>query len=105
MKEKAWEKAEKQRVIEEEERERKTMEYFQQLQDKVLEEEAEESQIMGSKHKDIAARDKKGQWPTKKARGKQLGKHHRGAIVKMGGANPCERYVCTRQDCLVYLSR
>ena len=105
MKEKAWEKAEKQRVIEEEERERKTMEYFQQLQDKVLEEEAEGSQIMGSKHKDIAAKDKKGQWPTKKARGKQLGKHHRGAIVKIESAIPYEKCMCARQDCLVHLSR
>jgi len=77
----------------------------------VLEEEiallegAEESQIMGSKHKDIATRDKEGQQPAKKAKGKQLGKYHRDATVKMGGANPCKRYVCARQDCLVYLSR
>ena len=47
-------------------------------------EEAEGSQVAGSKCKEITARDKKGQWPFKKARGKQLGKYHRGAAVKMG---------------------
>ena len=62
------------------------MEYLQQLQDKVLEEEAallegaKGSQVMGSKHKEVA-------------------------VVKMGGSNPCERCVCTRQDCLVHPSR
>ena len=43
------------------------MEYLQRLQDKVLEEEAallegaEESQIAGSKHKEVTARDEEGQ--------------------------------------------
>ena len=61
--EKAWEKAEKQRVAEEEERNRRTMEYLQQLRDEVLEEEAallegaEGSQIAGSKCKEVAAGD------------------------------------------------
>jgi len=47
-------------------RKRRTVEYFQQLWDEVLEEEAalleraEESQIAGSKHKNIAARDEEG---------------------------------------------
>jgi len=77
----------------------------------VLEEEvallegAEGSQITESKHKNIAARDKEEQWPSKKARGKQPGKYHRGAAVKIGDTNPCKRYVSTEQDCLVYLSR
>ena len=71
----------------------------------MLEEEAEGSQVMGSKRKNIAARDKEGQWPSKKARGKQPGKYCRGATVKMGGANPYERCVCARQDCLVHSSR
>jgi len=77
----------------------------------VLEEEAallegaEGSQATGSKCKEVAAGDGKEQQPSKKARGKQLGKYRRGATVKMGGATPCERYVCTRQDCLVYPSR
>ena len=66
---------------------------------------AKGSQIVGSKHKKVATRDEKGQWPSKKARGKQLEKHCRGAAVKMGGANLCERCVCTGQDFLVHSSR
>ena len=78
------------------------MEYLQWLQDEVLEEEAtllegaEGSQVAGSKCKEVAAGDKEGQWPFKKARGKQPEKYCRGTIVKMGGANLCERCVCTR---------
>jgi len=76
VEEKAWEKAEKQRVAEEEERKKRTMEYLQQLWDEVLEEEAallegaEGSQVAGSKQKEVAARDEEVQWPSKKARGK-----------------------------------
>ena len=87
------------------------MEYLQQLQDKVLEEEAalleraEGSQVMGSKCKEVTAKDEEWQWPSKKARGKQLGKYRGDAAVKMGGATPCKRCVCTRQDCLVHPSR
>ena len=109
--EKAWEEAERQRVAEEEERKRRMMEYFQQLQDKVLEEEAallegaKGFQVAGSKRKEVAARDKEVQWPSKKAREKQPEKYHRGATVKMGGANPCKRCMSARQDCLVHPSR
>jgi len=71
----------------------------------MLEEEAEESQVMGSKHKKITTGDKKGQWSSKKTREKQPGKYCRGATVKMGGTIPCERCVSTRQDCLVHPSR
>ena len=53
---------------------------------------------MGSKQKEVAARDKEGQWPFKKARGK----YRRSVTVKMGGSNPCERCVYARQDCLVH---
>ena len=104
---KAKEEAEKQRVAEEEERKKRTVEYLQRLQDEVLEKEAallegaEESQVMGSKCKEIATGDEEGQWPSKKARGK----YHGGAAVKMGGSIPCERCVCTGQDCLVHPSR
>ena len=49
----------------------------------------------------IAARDKEEQQPSKKARGK----YYEGAAVKIGGANPCERCVSARQDCLVHPSR
>jgi len=77
----------------------------------VLEEEiallerAEGFQVTESKHKNVSARDKEKQWPSKKARGKQPGKYCRGATVKIGDTNPCKRYVSTEQDYLVYLSR
>ena len=83
------------------------MEYLQRLRDEVLEEEAtllegaEGSQIVGSKRKEVAAGGEEEQQPSKKARGK----YRRGAAVKMGGATPCKRCVCTRQSCLVHLSR
>ena len=63
---KAKEEAERQRVAEEEERKKRTVEYLQRLQDKVLEEEAtllegtEGSQIMRSKHKKVTTGDEKG---------------------------------------------
>ena len=60
---------------------------------------------MGSKRKEVATRDKKVQWPSKKTRGKQPEKYRRGATVKMMSSNPCERCVCIRQDCLVHPSR
>ena len=62
---------------------------------------AEESQVTGSKRKEVAAEDKEGQQPSKKARGRYCG----GAAVKMRGSNPCKRCVCTGQDCLVHLLR
>jgi len=62
---------------------------------------AEGSQVAGSKHKEIAAGGEEEQWPSKKARGK----YHGGAVVKLGGSNPCKRCVCARQDCLVHPSR
>ena len=111
VEEKAWEEAERQRVVEEEERKRRMMEYLQWLQDEVLEEEAtllekaEGSQVVGFKCKEVATRDKEGQWPSKKARGKQPRKYCRDATVKIEGSNPCKRCVYTRQDCLVYPSR
>jgi len=108
---KAKEEAERQRVAEEEERKKRMMEYLQRLRDKVLEEEAtllegaEGSQVMGSKYTEVAARNEEMQRSSKKARGKQPGKYCRGAAVKIGGSNPCERCVCAGQDCLVYPSR
>ena len=100
---KAKEEAKKQKITEE-----KKLEYIQQLQDKVLEEEttllerAEGSQVMGSKRKEVTTRDKEGQWSSKKTREKQPGKYYRGVTVKIGGANPCKRCVYARQDCLVH---
>jgi len=93
--------------VEEEERKKRTREYLQQLRDEMLEEEAvllegaEESQVAGSKRKEVATGDEEGRRPSKKARGKYRG----GAAVKMGGSIPCERCVCAGQDCLVYPSR
>jgi len=77
----------------------------------VLEEEAallegaKGFQVVGSKCKEVATGDKEVQQPSKKARGKQPGKYCRGATVKMGGANFCERCVNAGQDCLVHPSR
>ena len=68
-------------------------------------ERAEGFQIVGFKHKEIAAGDEERQWLSKKARGKQPGKYCRDAAVKMGSSNSCERCVCARQDCLVHPSR
>ena len=87
----------------EEEKKKKWLEYLQQLQNKMLAEDAtllestEGSQVIGSKHKEVTSRDKKGQWPFKKARGKQLEKYSRGTTVKMKSANLCERCVCITQ--------
>ena len=92
---KAKEEAERQRVVEEEERKRRTREYLQWLWDEVLEKEAtllkgaEGSQIMGSKHKEVATGGEEKQRPSKKARGK----YHGGAAVKMGVLPPV-RGVC-----------
>ena len=77
----------------------------------MLEEEAalfkgvEGSQVIGSKYKEVVAGDEEGQQSSKKAKGKQPEKYYGGATVKMGGTNPCERYVSTVQDCLVHYSR
>ena len=108
---KAKEEAKRQRVVEEEERKKRTMEYLQWLQDEMLEEEAvllegaEESQVMGSKHKEVTTGDKERQRPSKKAREKQPEKYYKGATAKMGSFNPCERCVCARQFCMAHLSR
>ena len=65
--EKTREEAEKQRVVEKKKKKERIVEYLQQLWDEVLEkeatflEEAEESQIMGSKHKEVVAGDEEGQ--------------------------------------------
>ena len=111
VEEKTREEAERQRVAEEEKKKKRMLEYLQQLWDEVLEEEAilleraEESQVMRSKYKEVIARNEEEQWPSKRTRGKQPEKYHRGATVKMGDVNPCERCVSARQDCLVYPSR
>ena len=103
---KAKEEAEKWRIAK-----KKKLEYIQQLWDKMLEEEvtllegAKGSQVMGSKCKEVAIRDEKGQRPSKKTRGMQPGKYCGDATVKMRSSNPCERCVRARQNCLVHPSR
>ena len=83
-----------QRVAEKEKKKKRTLEYLQQLQDEMLEEEAallkgtEGSQVVRSKHKKVATRDEEVQWPSKKARGKQPGKYYGGTVVKMGMLTP-----------------
>jgi len=66
---------------------------------------AEGFQVVRSKCKEVTARDKEGQRPSKKARGKQPEKYCRDATVKIGGTNSCERCVSTGQNCLVYYLR
>jgi len=46
------------------------------------------SQVAGSKCKEVATKNKEGQWLSKKARGKQLGKYHRDATIKMRVLTP-----------------
>ena len=66
VEEKDKKEAERQRVAEKKKKKKRTLEYLQQLQDKILEEEAallegaEGSQVMGFKHKEVAAGDKEG---------------------------------------------
>jgi len=92
MKAKAKEEAEKQRIVEK----KKKLEYIQQLQDEVLEKEAallegaKGSQVVESKCKEVTVEDEEGQWPSKKARGKQPGKYCIGTIAKIGGSNPAK---------------
>ena len=100
---KTKEEAKRQRIAKREEK-RKTLEYIQQLWDEVIVEDATllkgtvRSQVAGSKYKEVTSRDKEVYWPFKKAKGK----YHRGDVVKIGGANSCERYMCIRQNCLVH---
>ena len=97
---KASKEVKRRRVAEEKEKKKRILEYFQQLQNKVLEEEAalledtKGSQVAGSKYKEVAFRDEEEQQPFKKARGKQLGKYCRGTAVKMESANPYKKSVC-----------
>ena len=64
-------------------------------------EEAKGSPVVGSKCKEVTAGDEERQQPSKKTRKK----YYRGATVKMGGANLCQRCVSAGQDCLVHFSR
>ena len=100
---KAREEAKKKRLVEKKKK-KKRLEYIQQLQNEILAKDAaffegtEESQITGSKCKER-------QWPSKKAKGKQPRRYCRDTRVKMEGAIPYKRCVCTRQNCLVHNSK
>jgi len=80
---KAKEEAKKWRIAE---KKKKKLEYIQQLWDKVIVENtillegSEGSQVVGSKHKKVTSRDEKRHWPSKKAKEK----YHRDNAVKMG---------------------
>jgi len=65
-------------------------------------ENAEGSQVVESKCKKVAAKDKERQQPSKKAKEKQKEKYCRGTAVKTEDANLYERYMNTGQDCLAY---
>jgi len=96
---KAKEETERQRIAEKKKKKKRTVEYLQQLRNEVLKEEAtllegaKGSQVAGSKCKEVATGDEEGQRPSKKTRGKQPGKYHGGATVKMGVLTPA-RGVC-----------
>ena len=66
---------------------------------------AEGSQIVGSKHKEAPPGDDVDCQPSKKTKGKQPARYQGDIGVKLGGTNPCERCVHTKQDCLVHNSR
>ena len=67
-------------VAEENKKKKRTLKYFQQLWDKVSEEEAtllestKGSQITGPKCKEVSLGTNTDCWPSKKAKGKQPGK-------------------------------
>jgi len=108
---KAREKAKKKKLAEKKKKKKKRLEYIQQLQDEVLAKDAalfegtEGSQITGSKCKKYILGDEEGQWPSKKAKGKQPRRYYRDTGVKMEGAILYKRCVCTRQNCLVHNSK
>jgi len=57
---------------------------------------------MGSKYKEAHPGNDANCWPFKKAKEKQLARYQGDIRVKLGGANPCERYVYAGKDCLVH---
>ena len=59
------------------------------MEDTILLEDAERSQVMGSKYKEVTFGDEERHQPSKKAKEK----YHGDNAVKIEGANPYERYV------------
>ena len=108
---KAREKAKRRRVVEEKKWKKRTLEYLQQLQDKVFEEDAtllestKESQIAEPKYKKIPLGNDTDCWPSKRLKENNQQDTEETLGSSWGGANPCERYVYAGQDYLVYNSR
>ena len=100
------EKAKKRRLVEKKNK-KKQMKYLQRLWDKVLAEDTtflggpKGFQAIGSKCKEVTLGNKEKQQPSKKAKGKQLGRYCRDIGVKIRGVNLYKRYMHTRQNCLV----
>jgi len=75
------------------------LEYLQQLWNEVLAvdtallEDAEESQIVGSKCKEVTPGNNRDCWPSKRTKGKQLARYCRDIGIKMGMLTPV-RSVC-----------
>ena len=83
-------KVEKQRLAEEEDKQ-KLFEYLKQLQDTDLLECTETSHVMESKCKEvtnISSEDKAGLWPSKKLEEKQSKRYCKNTVVKMGVVTP-----------------
>jgi len=84
---KAREEAKKKRITEK--KKKKILKYLQQPQDKILAENAtllesaEESQITGSKYKEVTLEDDRDCQPSKKAKETQPARYHRDIRVKM----------------------
>ena len=71
-------------------------------EDATLLEDAERSQIPGSKYKKVSLGDDVDCWSSKKAKEKQLARYCGDIRVKMGDINPYERCVHAEQDYLVH---
>jgi len=71
---KVREEAKRKRVAEEKKKKKGTLEYLQQLRDKVLEEEtAFLEDTKEYKYKEVTTRDKKKQWPSRRLNGSNKG--------------------------------
>ena len=104
---KAREEAKKRRVVKKKKKKKKRiLEYLQQLQNKILAEDAKRFQIAESKHKEVFLGDDRDYWPFKKAKGKQLTRYYRDLGVKIGVLIPVKGVcILDRTDYLVHNSR
>ena len=80
---KVREEAKKRRVVKEKKKKKRTLEYFQQLQNKVLADDTKRSQIMESKYKKVPLGDNRDHQSSKQAKEKQLARYCRDLEVKM----------------------